>query len=258
MEDILDADSGPGPENYDGPSLDQLHHQGYQFDFGACFELGWKAFSKDIGSFILYTLVFFLLAFVSAFTIIGLLIIALPLTAGFMIYGSKLLKGEPVEFNDFFGGFKYTGSLFGYLMLCVLAALIFFVPVGLLMGFNFSVLESGDPLEVQQFIYGAMMPFQLVSWVIGLFMQTILIFVVPLIVLGQLGTMDAIKWSARIALKNFWWLLLYSFVVSIVSQAGVFACYIGILFTLPLSQCLSLGCYAHIVGLAEKRTTIVG
>jgi membrane-anchored glycerophosphoryl diester phosphodiesterase (GDPDase) len=99
----------------------------------------------------------------------------------------------------------------------------------------------------------AFVPLQLIGGLISLVVQVFVVFTLPLIVIGQLGVIDAIRWSARIASKNFGWILLYLFVVSLISQAGVLACYIGLLFTIPFGQCLSLGAYAEIIGLGDKR-----
>lgn len=252
MEDILDQ-GYKSNEEFNGPSLSELGMDGYKFDFGKAFEIGWQAFSKDIGSFILYTLVYFLLIIVSAFTVIGLFLIAMPLTAGFMLYGAKCLRGEDLEFNDFFGGFKFFSPLLGYVGLMLLIGLLIIVPIAILFGLQIEFLETASPTEINNYIQGIVWPIQGISTIASFFIQTFFFFTVPLIVLGELGTIDAIKWSFKLAMKNFWWILLFAFVVGILTQIGIYVCLVGILFTIPLGQCLTLGAYTHIVGLGNKR-----
>jgi len=143
----------------------------------------------------------------------------------------------------------------GVVGLSILFGLLVFVPLGLATGLSISTFESfmDDPAGAEEALSAAFLPIQLIGGLIGLMAQVFVVFTLPLIVIGQLGVMDAIRWSARIASKNFGWLLLYIFVVGLISQSGVLACYIGMLFTIPFGQCLSLGAYAEIIGLGDKR-----
>lgn len=254
MDDILDAGQNPSSgNNYNGSSLEELDAKGYHFDFGKYFETGWKAIKDDIGQFILYTLVMFLIIGVSLITLIGPVLIAFPLFAGFIIYGRKALLKEERSFNDFFGGFKFFGPLLGFMGLILLFALALSLPLGLIMGINFAALETLENPEVAApGMIGALLSYQLLLFVVQIVITTFLFFTVPLIVLGHLGTIDAIKWSIRLVRKNFWWVLLFAFVTGIVQQAGALVCYVGLLFTIPLGQCLVLGAYAEIVGLDKK------
>jgi len=255
MDHILDDQRTPESNNLDGRSLHDIAANGYTFDFGACFNTGWNAMKTDVGQYILFALVAGLIFIVSMFTIIGGILIFLPLWVGYYTYGAKVLRNEPREFGDFFSGFKFFGPLAGVVGLYFLFALVLIVPLGLATGLSFATFESviDDPVGSQVALSAALLPLQLIGMLISLLVQVFLVFTLPLIVIGQLGVIDAIKWSVRIASKNFGWLLLYLFVVGLISQVGVFACYIGMLFTMPLGQCLSLGAYAEIIGLGDKR-----
>lgn len=254
MEDILDMGQDPSAgNNFEGPSLEEIDARGYHFDFGKYFETGWKAIKDDIGQYILYTLVLFLILFVSLFTLIGALLIALPLFSGFILYGRKALLNEERTFNDFFGGFKFFGPLLGYVGLILLFAIALAVPAFLIVGVNVATFENLDNPDIAgPAMAGAYILYQVFITLLQIVLSALLLFVIPLIVIGQLGAIDAIRWSFRLVRKNFWWILLYAFVIGIIQQVGVFACGLGILFTIPLSQCLVLGAYAEIVGLNPK------
>jgi membrane-anchored glycerophosphoryl diester phosphodiesterase (GDPDase) len=255
MDNILDDDRSHEGHNLQGRSLQDIVANGYTFDFGACFNTGWNAMKSDVGQYILFALVAGLIFVVSIFTIIGAILIFLPLWVGYYTYGAKVLRNEPREFGDFFGGFKFFTPLLGFVGLLVLFGLVVFLPLGLATGLNIATFESfmDDPIGAEKALSRAFLPIQLIGGLITLVAQVFVVFTLPLIVIGQLGVMDAIRWSARIASKNFGWLLLYIFVVGLISQSGVLACYIGMLFTIPFGQCLSLGAYAEIIGLGDKR-----
>lgn len=89
--------------------------------------------------------------------------------------------------------------------------------------------------------------------VIAVVVQALFFFAVPLIVIGKLSALNAITWSIKLALKNVLWIVLFMFIVGLIVGAGALACGVGLLFTIPFGQCLSLGAYSEIVGLGPKR-----
>jgi membrane-anchored glycerophosphoryl diester phosphodiesterase (GDPDase) len=253
MEDILDSQRSHDAAG--GPSLEELKATGYTFDFGKYFATGWRAMKGDIGQFILFGFVGGLIWMISLFTVIGALLTYLPLMAGFLIYGRKALLDEPREFNDFFGGFKHFGPLVAYTLIILLVYVILGTPVALFSGISILGLTqiTDNPEAATAAIAAAFAPLQIVATILSVIIQTLTFFAVPLIVLGKLGAVSAIRWSITLAKRNFFWILLYVFVVSLIQQMGVLACYVGIFFTVPLAQCLYLGAYAEIVGLGEKQ-----
>lgn len=255
MDNILDDQRSHESINLDGRSLHDIAATGYTFDFGACFNTGWNAMKADVGQYILFALVAGLIFIVSIFTVIGAVLIFLPLWVGYYTFGAKALRNEPREFGDFFNGFKFFGPLTGVTALYLVFSLLVIIPLGLATGLSIATFDSiiDDPMGSQVALSAALVPLQLIGGLISLLVQVLVVFTLPLIVIGKLGTLDAIKWSARIASKNFGWLLLYLFVVGLISQSGVLACYLGLLFTIPFGQCLSLGAYAEIIGLGDKR-----
>lgn len=256
MEEILDDSRSSG--GYEGPSLEELHMNGYTFDFGRYYSTAWRAMKDEVGQYILFMLVALLIITVSLITIVGPILIALPLFSGFMTYGSKVLRNEPREFNDFFGGFKSFGPLIAFTLIMLFGYALIAAPVVLMAGFDGGWFDemASDPDAAFRIMFGAMLPLQLAISVLGIVAQTLLFFAVPLIVIGNLGAIEAIRWSVKLAGRNFWWILLYIILAGFVQQAGMLACYIGLLFTVPFAQLLYLGAYADIVGLGEKDISI--
>ncbi len=251
--EILDDDRQN--EVHDGPALATLESEGYVFDFGKAFEIGWNIFRENMGGFIGFFLVALLIIVVSCITIIGPLLIAMPLFAGFLIVGTKIYRKEAYSFNDFFGGFSRFGPLLGYFLLYMLISMVFVLPMLIPFVNDFGgmmEMAESDPYAFQRSINDKIMPTFALSFVVGLFVQVIALFALPLIVIGKLGTTEAIGWAFKIAKKNFWWLLLYAFVASLVDQTGVIACYIGMFFTLPLAELIKLGAYLQVFGSGAK------
>lgn len=253
MNEILDSE-----RSYDGnqgPSLEELRANGYRFEISRYFNVGWSAMKPEIGMYILYTVVLMVILVISSFIPFAQLLIQVPLTAGFFVYGRRVLLGEKADFGDFFGGFKQFGQLLLYniLVLVLTVALIF--PIFLISGISILSLTAifEDPENAAPALLAVMGPVIILFAVIAVLVQALFFFSVPLIVIGKLSAISAISWSVKLALKNILWIVLFMFVLGIIVGAGAIVCGVGLLFTIPLGQCIILGAYSEIVGLGEKR-----
>lgn len=253
MNEILDSE-----RSYDGnqgPSLEELRANGYRFEISRYFNVGWSAMKPEIGMYILYTVVLMVILVISSFIPFAQLLIQVPLTAGFFVYGRRVLLGEKADFGDFFGGFKQFGQLLLYniLVLVLTVALIF--PIFLISGISILSLTAifEDPENAAPALLAVMGPVIILFAVIAVLVQALFFFSVPLIVIGKLSAISAISWSVKLVLKNILWIVLFMFVLGIIVGAGAIVCGVGLLFTIPLGQCIILGAYSEIVGLGEKR-----
>ena len=70
----------------------EIINKGYDTDVGEYIRKGMQIFQKDIGSFIGYTILFFLITTVSAFIPFGSLLLSGPLTAGFFIVALLFIR----------------------------------------------------------------------------------------------------------------------------------------------------------------------
>ncbi len=93
---------------------EHLIQQGYETDAGSYIRRGWEIFQDNMGLFVAYTLIMFLIGILSAFIPFGSLLVSGPLTAGFYIVANKISKGEPYEFGTFFKGFDFFVPLLLY------------------------------------------------------------------------------------------------------------------------------------------------
>ena len=262
MEDLLDEQlksNDHGQTYREGPSLDELSH-GFDFDFSNMFEIGWKAFSKDIGWYILYMLVFAILFIISAFTIVGWIFVLMPLSAGFIIFAKKAYLDEERSFETFFDGFKFIWPLLGILGLTILTGIVLYIPIIVYAGA--SIIESitfgaDDPFFMQNALVGNI-ALQSYQYFANFLSQAIMFLSIPLVVFGKLKGWDAFIWSIRLCFKKFGWFLLVAIICYAMNIVGFLFCGIGILFTLPLAECLRFGMYHQIVGLGDKSSPAEG
>ena len=102
----------------------------------------------------------------------------------------------------------------------------------------------------------AMFLFMTMAVIGGVYLQTIWFFVYPFICTGKLSCGDAMRMSRKVVMKNFWWIVLFSILVGMVSGVGIYALFVGILLTYPLKYILALGAYINIVGLGDKKAEL--
>jgi hypothetical protein len=252
-ENILDIPSSPEESSgEDKPTLEEILQRGYKFDFSKYFETGFEIVKKDIWGMIGYTALKALIIAVSFLTVIGPLFVMGPLSAGYYVVGEKIARGEPHEFGDYFKGFQFLSPTVVFSVI-ILGLVIVVYGIMFLFFFSGSQFLSEGSFDFDSFLFtGGMIMFIFIVMLIVLFLNTIWTLVFPLIVNGNLGATTAMKISMRIAMKNFWWMLLYSFVLYLVEGAGSYILYVGLLFTVPLNSMLKLGAYINIVGLGDK------
>lgn len=254
MEDALDTQMD---ETQHWKSVPETIDNGYKFEFEKYFQFGLKLWGKDAGNSILYTLLAGIILLFSSFTVIGLILLPAPLAAGYFIAADKVNRQGYASLSDYFGGFKYFSRLTGYTAVVMVICMIMYLPFFLLIWEEIPLLEiASNPEsfnEAQIFgfffaILGATLVLTLFTTLVGAFLLCIWIFVIPLIVLGNHPTSDALKYSYRIVLKHFWWFLLLAVLLYTLSNIGAYAMFVGLLATIPMAAFVKYGAYFSILG----------
>ena len=139
----------------------------------------------------------------------GILVYVSYITGGMYKAAFKQIRGEKIAVSDIWSGgdliFKILGANIVITLLTLTGALFCYFPA---------------------FVVG--------GW---------LYFTLPLIVQKGLGVFDAISQSFELTKKGWFMFTLFAFVVGMISQIGVYACYVGIVFTLPLLYTISAVAY---------------
>ena len=202
----------------------------YELDIGSCFSRSWELVKNNFWPVIgVSTLVFFIIMAFNQITELftgpiiqgmirqhvfspgGIFIVVLVsilgapvyvvLMAGLMKYFLKLIRGEPTAIGDAFAGF---GPMTGQLILLGLVMNLL-----VLIGFVLCIIP-------------------------GIFLQVAWLFAMALVIDRRMNFWDAMELSRKMVCKH--WFIVFAFLIvySLVVMAGVIACCIGILVTIPI------------------------
>ncbi|MBM3861344.1 MAG: DUF4339 domain-containing protein [Verrucomicrobia bacterium] len=244
-----------------GPTVGEsaILQREFQIDIGECLTRAWKLFSTQpgliIGATALSGLVFLGLWIVSM--IIGfviplggqviMMICSGPLIGGLLWFYLRLARGEPAEVADIFAGFRRQFTqLFLASLIQGLINLACMIPFGIAMLLVFlapmAVRHNPGPAMITGFII-AMVLGLLVAVAALLYLATIWTFSLMLIVDKGYRFWPAMQFSRRFVMKRFWMMLAFLLVAGIIMSAGMFACFIGMLVTVPLYYAMKVFLY---------------
>ena len=232
----------PPPEAPGAPpvfSPANLAEGDYDLDIGACISRGWELVKNNFWPTVgVSTLIFFIIAafqqLCGLFTnpIVqsmirekqispgGILIVVLVsivsapvylvFMAGLMKYFLNLIRGEPATVGDAFSGF---GPMIGQLIVLGLV-----MNVLVIVGYVLCIIP-------------------------GIFLQVAWLFATPLVIDRRMKFWDAMELSRKMACKH--WFIIFAFLIvyGLVVMAGLIACCIGILVTMPIG--LAAWMYAY-------------
>ncbi len=236
---------------------------GYEFRFGEYLSQGFDILKQNIGGFIGFTLIYFMISYILALIpflggIVNSLIVSPCLMAGAFIVANLINTNQKFEFSNFFDGFKKLEkiAIASLLMnLVILAALIPMILVILAMGL------SG--LFVDFFLY----PEQWIGsreffpiWIFiftapAIYLSVAYSWMIPLIVFYDLDPWPALETSRKIITKQWWWVFAFIFVLGLLMVFGVILLFVGFLFAFPLFFCSQYAAFADVMGLHEEVST---
>jgi hypothetical protein len=232
----------------DYPHLVRLAEEGYDFHFSDYISKGVDFFKEDVGGFVGYTFLFFLISAAVSFIPLGTVLIGPPLAVGWAIVCYNMLKNKHEQFNEFFKGFDYFGQLVLVAVVTAVLAMLVIIPAVLVFGFSTDLFTTGEPdLEGTN---GVML-------FVGL-----LALMAPVIYLGvawswasyfvvfyHMKFWDAMEASRKILTKNWWSFLGFYIVVGLLAGLGFLALGVGMLFTIPIAYCAQFAAFADVVQL---------
>jgi hypothetical protein len=177
-----------------------------------------------------------------------------PMMCGLYLSFFKLRRREPIEFGTLFKGFDYFGASVVAALLHILPIMAIIIPGYVLfyVGFVLSVAVQGDEPNPAAFfgVFGLFVIFWIVMFIVMIFISVGFMFAYPLIVDRKLQGVEAVKWSFRGAMANFWRLLLMMFVTGLLSLAGMLLCYVGMFLVFPIGYGAVAIAYEQVYGLS--------
>ncbi len=185
-----------------------------KIDIGAELGRGWNLFKANMGVLLVAGLIATLVSLISVGILAG------PMTAGMFLVVWRLLQNDPVkpEAGDVFKGLDFfLQSLILMVIGMVVAVVLSMIPV---LG-------------------------QIASLLIG----SVLWWGILLVVMQKLSAVDALKKIGELLKAGEFTLpLLFGVLVNLIASLGVFACCVGVFFTVPLSYCMMACCYQTLFG----------
>ena len=179
-----------------------------------------------------------------------------PMMCGLYMAFFKLRRGEPVEFGTLFKGFDFFGPSVVATLLHILPILAIVVPTYLFfyVGMILSVAAQGGNEPNPAAFFGVFGVFIFVWIAIILLIIVISIgftFTYALIVDRKLQGFDAVKWSFKGAMPNFWRLLGMTLVTSLLGVCGMLLCYVGVFLVFPITYGAIAVAYEQVFGLSH-------
>jgi uncharacterized membrane protein len=247
--------------------LESSLRQGYAVNIGDSIARGWALVSQDLGGFVGFTLVLFLINLAAAIVPMGslaMLVIAAPLNAGYFWVAFKKLRSQAITFGDFFRGFNYLSPLFlAYLISSLLVFLVALPAIAAGVAFFWpffadlmtAALEDAEPTAAQmQAIFAKLNPKLLILAAL-LYLPVIYLSIaytlfIPFVLDRKMQAWTAIETSRRLITKNWFGFFFLLFVLGLLNFLGALVCGLGLLVTLPLTFCTLAVVYQDIAGLA--------
>ncbi len=193
---------------------EELIARGYDTDAGKYISKGYSIFEKDMGKFIGYTALYFLITTTAGFIPFAPIFLTGPLTAGFFIVARKINKNQPYDFGDFWKGFDFFVPLMLFTLISTILGILAFI----------ALIIPGIYLYV--------------GWV----------FAVPFIIFGNMEFWDAMEFSRKLVTKKWWNIFGFLILIILINMAGALVFFVGLLFTVPITFCAIYAAFEDIVG----------
>jgi uncharacterized membrane protein len=229
----------------------------YELDISGCISRGWELVKSNMGVLFVGTLLYLLIEGVigglARIPIIGALfsianfVIAGPLMGGVLYLFIRAIRREPAEIGDIFSGFRRAfaqlflgtlvqGLLIGLCMLPFIIVLIVkFIPfAGHLQHLQPGTLPDRETVAALESVMLASLPVLLVCAIPATYFGVCWKFTLPLIIDWQVDFWTAMGMSRKMVQKHWWNVFGLIILIDLLNVAGVCACCIGALFTIPI------------------------
>ena len=181
-----------------------------------------------------------------------------PMMCGLYMSFFAKRRRRPFEFSTLFKGFDYFGPSLVATLLHMVPILAIVIPAYLLFYVSMIVsmgvaAQSGDNAAPAAFmgVMGFFILFWVAMMIIIIFISIGFTFAYPLIVDRKLSGLDAIKWSFKAAMANFWRLLGMYLLTGLMAMGGLVLCYVGIFLVFPIMYGAIAIAYERVFGLSE-------
>jgi uncharacterized membrane protein len=247
----------------------------YELDLVGCITSGWELVKNNINRLFVATMFYMLIEMaiggLSNIRLVGTIfsianfVIAGPLMGGLFYLFIRVNRKELAQVGDMFAGFRRSfGQLFlGTFIqgLLVVACMIPFLIILLVKLFpilpQISHLQSGatPDKEMVNAIVSALLtslPVGLLCAIPATYLGVCWKFTLPLIIDKQMDFWTAMKTSWKMVNKHWWQIFGLVILISLLNVAGLCACCVGLLFTIPIGIAALMIAYETIFGVQKN------
>jgi uncharacterized membrane protein len=227
---------------------------------GDWFSEAMRLTTDNLGPHLLVGLILLVIFLVAGATVIGSLLLAVPMACGAFYFTKKQLLHQSAEIGDLFRGFDIFQE-------AVIANLIV---GGICLGLTMVIgIVTAILVVIPSFIIGMIGTCCPAAWLGYLFYIPLLLVIDLVIALftamhlllagllfdRNMKALEAVKLSYNFALANLWPVTLYSTLITAVATLGiVFTCGLGYLFFIPFLMYASTVVYRDWIGFAENES----
>jgi hypothetical protein len=206
------------------------------FDIGRAVTDSWEACKRHFPLWFGVLFVAMFLTMLSVLTIVGAFVLVPVFVWGASKFLLNMLDGGP-SFDDIFAGFKNYLSVLGRMLLLYVIS------------FGLAIVSDGT-LWVGQYMKS--LPVIVVGWLVYLAFAIGLLprftFGLFLIVDREMGALDALGMSWNMTRGRVLKLVGLAILASLIGVAGLFACGIGMIWTMTMSWVMYASAYRQIIG----------
>ncbi len=221
--------------------------------FGDWIGEGWRMFTSQWKQWVINTLIYLLICFTPMFIVLIGFYVSI-----FMQISAHPRSPQPIDPSSIFI-FYGIFALVGFFTL--------FLSAYFMGGMHRTALKQlrGEKIELRDLFSGGSTYLPMLgSLILGAIVTSIgmmlciipgflaagcLFFSAPLIVDRKLGAIQAMQTSYELAKKNIWMFALFAFVVQLIASVGSYACYVGLLATIPMLFTISAVAYRDCFGM---------
>lgn len=239
-------------ENY--PHLVRLKDEGFSFGIRESISKGVDLFKQNIGGFVGYTALYFVILAAAGVVPFGSILLSPPLAVGWAIVSYRLLKNSHSSFNEFFKGFDDFGQLVlvGLVTLALILAVI--IPMSII------GITSGAFIVADEPEFTTVGVIMLVVGMLALFIPIIYLSIAWVwapyfVVFYKMKFWDAMEASRKVISKRWWKFFVFYFVTGLIAGLGFLFFGIGALFTIPIMYCAQYIVFAEVTNLHDESQT---
>jgi hypothetical protein len=234
---------------------------GYEVKIGDYISRGYEIFKENMGAYIGYTVLYFLITMVVNFipflNILSSLVISPCLVFGFHLVSKQISQDNTIPpFNTFFNGFNSAGKLIVISLIMFVVFLVCIMPFLISVGISIFALRDSSSTEIFAAIIAGPLPILGVGLLVIVYCSVSWVFASLVAVFHNKESWAAMEISRKVVSKNWFMVLLFLIVVGIIVAVGVLLMGIGLIFTLPLGMCSLYAAFEDIFGLPEEEKSI--